>query len=211
MPGPANVTPPDDGGTPKEDLISKADFDKAVGEKDTALTDVRTQLNEAQLKLVDPAYVEFMEARKASNEKPIIDDKTAKEQGIPESAIKIINDQGSSIKQLQTAVQQIGALLELSDVEKKYADFGNYRDDVQKILETSGSNLTIDQAYVQAKAAAPDKSKGSDETPTPKGSEKPGGFVPKDDSKKHYTDADEAGNAAWAEVKERLGIQGDII
>lgn len=56
------------------------------------------------------------------------------------------------IDEINRAVSDILALLELQDLEKKYPDFEEYREATKNILETSTAPLTIEQAYLQAKA-----------------------------------------------------------
>jgi hypothetical protein len=56
------------------------------------------------------------------------------------------------IDEVSRATSDILAILELQDLEKKYSDFQEYRDDTRNILETTTTPITIEQAYLQAKA-----------------------------------------------------------
>lgn len=55
------------------------------------------------------------------------------------------------IDEISRSLSDVLAVLELQDIEKKYSDFENYREATRKILETSKTPLTIEQAYLLAK------------------------------------------------------------
>ena len=74
-------------------------------------------------------------------------------------------------------------MLELQEVVKSHDDFEDYRDTVREILESSPTPLTIEQAYLIAKAgkATPAEETDADKTKKAKsGTEKPGGGLPRD-------------------------------
>lgn len=188
-------------------FVPKEDHEKAIAEGVDSLAGVKKDLEDAQTKLLSPEYIDYLEAIKDKKKVPTAEE--LKEAKVPQETIDLINSVNERVKNTETALSNIAAVLELRDVRDRYSDFEDHREAVQKLLEAPGSTYTIEQAYKIAKGE-----KVSEGTPEEKikGAEKPGGTRPvPEDTKKEFKDENAAGNAAADEVFEKHGITGDII
>lgn len=190
----ANGNKPDEGAPEVIDLtkyVGKEDHEKAISTKDTELSKVKDELDQAKMSLLDADYIEYLESKK---DKPA-DDDDADKAGLPTKtefdALK------KELGMTKSAVQDVLAVIELKNTEEKYPDFKDYKDDVKAILEASKAPLTFEQAYKIAKASKPVDEK-SDDPKKNTDYEKPSGSVPGSDlEKKDYKDTDEASGDAW--------------
>jgi hypothetical protein len=196
--------------------VPKEDFEKTSA----SVKELESKLDEAKLSLLQPEYLEFMESKRAGKvEKKIessIDklldskdlDKLSPRQVLALSIEKakeaveaeLLPKYQDQMRKMGQSLSDVLAVLELQEVEKKHSDFGEYRDDIRKILETSATPLTIEQAYLLAKAG-----KGGSFTPNapkaPNPSEKPiGGTPPGSMVTKTFKTKQDAGEDAWNSV-----------
>lgn len=200
-------------------FVPKEDYEKLAG----SVKDLEGKLDEANLSLLDPDYIDFLESKKGArverkvekafdlsdkdieklSSKQILELATerAKESLLSEVMPKyeeVIRRQGATL-------QDILAYIEVGECEKKYKDFGEYRDDTRKVLETSKNQISIEQAYKQAKYEKLDREgkltpKEEKELKTP-ASEKPTSTVPGDTmSKAAFKNAGDAAEDAWDKV-----------
>lgn len=190
--------------------VPKEDFEKTSA----TVKDLESKLDEAKLALLDPSYLEFMESKKAGKlEKKIessVDkllastdiDKLSNRQLLDLAldkakeavANEILPQYQNQLKSMGQTLSDVLAVLELQEVKGKYADFDVYRADTKKILETSTTPLTIEQAYVLAKAGKD----ASAPKAGPTGSEKPtGGTPPGSMQPKSFKTKADAAEDAW--------------
>lgn len=210
-----NTVPPagDSGNAGAIDLtkyVPKEDFEKTSA----TVKDLEAKLDEAKLSLLSPEYLEFMESKKAGKVTQKVEsavdklltsadvDKLSNRQLLAlaidkaTEAVKseILPAYQNQMKQLGQSLSDVLAVLELQEVEKKYSDFNDYRDDTRKILETSTTPLTIEQAYIQAKAGKG----GTFKSNTPPPTEKPvGGTPPGSLGPKTFKNKNDAAEDAW--------------
>jgi hypothetical protein len=201
-----------------EKSVPKEEYEKLAG----SVKDLESKLDEAKLSLLDPDYIEFLESKKGQRVEKAVkksmddvdtDNMTSKqilELATERAKEALMNEvmprYEEAIKKQGTTIQDILAYIELGEVEKKYKDFNTYRDDTRKVLETSKTPLTIEQAYKQAKLDKLDaegkltpKDEKDLKTPTP--SEKPTSTVPGDTmSKSAFKDPGEAAEDAWNRI-----------
>ena len=202
----------------KEKFVPKEEYEKLAG----SVKDLESKLDEAKLSLLDPDYIEFLETKKGqkvdravkrSMEDVDTDSMTSKQilelaterakEALMEEVLPKYEDM---LKRQGATIQDILAYIELGEVEKKYKDFDTYRDDTRKILETSKTPLTIEQAYKQAKLDKLESEgkltpKEEKELKTPTPSEKPTSTVPGDTmSKGSFKNSDDAAEDAWNKV-----------
>lgn len=183
--------------------VPKEEMGKLNQEVDT----LRKSLEEAKLELVSPEYIEFLAAKKDRKVTQADVDK-AKAAGLPAEAVAIIEELKGRIVRTESVLQNMAAVLELKEVESKYPDFKDYRDDVQKLLEADKTgSLSFEQAYYQARGMKPPAPKGDVAS---RSNEKPGGFLPPEASRVFKTDY-EASQDAANQVRTKYGIVGDII
>jgi len=177
------------------------------GKLNQQIDEMKKSLEDAKLELVSPEYIEFLAAKKDRKVTQADVDK-AKAAGLPQEAVAIIEELKGRIVRTESVLQNMAAVLELKEVEGKYADFKDYRDDVQKLLEADKTgSLTFEQAYYQARGMKPPAPKG--DMPM-RGNEKPGGFLPPEGAKVFKSDY-EASQDAANQVRTKYGIVGDII
>jgi hypothetical protein len=67
----------------------------------------------------------------------------------------------AKIRQVQQAISDILAILELSEVEKKYPDFNKYRAETQELLKKAYFHFTIEDAYLLAKMLKDEQIEGT--------------------------------------------------
>jgi hypothetical protein len=200
-------------------FVPKEDYEKLA----SSVKDLESKLDEAKLSLLDPDYIDFLETKKGQkiekkvekamdlsdmdveklSSKQILELATqrAKEAVLSEVAPKY----EEALRKQGATLNDILAYIELGEVEKKYKDFNDYRDDTRKILENSKTQLTIEQAYKQAKYEKLESEgkltpKEEKELKAPS-SEKPTGSVPGDTmSKGNFKNAVDAADDAWNKV-----------
>lgn len=204
--------------TPAVDMskfVPKEEYEKLAG----SVKELEGKLDEAKLSLLDPEYIDFLETRKGKQ----VDNKVKREvaklntdgmtsQQILEAATErakqalmeeVLPQYEKVLRQQGSTIQDILAYIELGECEKRYKDFNDYREDTRKILESSKTPLTIEQAYKQAKldkleAEGKLTPKEKEELKAPAPQEKPTGSVPKESmSKSGFKSADDAADDAW--------------
>jgi hypothetical protein len=209
-------------------FVPKEDYEKLAG----SVKNLESQLDEAKLSLLDPDYIEFLESKKgkvvekkvekAFKLEDIDTDKLTSKQILQLATDRareaIISELEPKYEELlrrtNASLQDVYAYIELQEVEKKYSDFGDYRDDVRKILESSKTPMTILQAYKEAKLDRLEKDgkltpKIEKELKTPTPSEKPTATVPGETmSKGNFKTADDAAGDAWDKI---VGSGKDIL
>lgn len=190
-------------------FVPKEDYEKAT----SSLKELEAKLDEAKMSLLDPEYISFLEQKKQAKlekklAKPLPSDvdlsKMTSAQILSLSVEKakeaimteIVPQYEEQLKRTQQTLSDVLAVLELQEVEKKYSDFNTYRDDTRKILETSTTPLTIEQAYKLAKANTFDG-----KAPAVSPAERPTGSVPGSDMKPtSFKSKHEAAEDAWNRV-----------
>lgn len=213
QPDPNKETPP---AIDLSQYVAKTDYDKVLGEKEEVVSTLKSSLDDAQKKLLDPKYIEYLSQQERATQKPVIDPAKAKDLNIPAELTDVLTQQDQRFKNVEAAIMQLGALMELANVEKKYTDFDTVRDDVRTIMEKSSNDLSFEQAYWIAKQHQGGEGKppeGKPGDPQPKGSEKPGAGSPppKETEPKKFKNETEAATAALETVRDKYGITGDII
>lgn len=206
-------------------FVPKEEYEKLAG----SVKDLESKLDEAKLSLLDPDYIDFVESKRGKKvEKSVVkelsdvdtDKMTSKE--ILELATErakaalmeeVLPQYEEVLKKQGATIADILAYIELGQVEKKYKDFETYRDDTRRILETSKTPLTIEQAYKQAKLdklESEGKLKAFDEKDAKTmATEKPTGTLPKETlDKTSFKSADDAAEDAWNRV---MGSGKDIL
>lgn len=208
--------------------VPKDEHEKALN----TAKELETKLEEAKLSLLDPEYISFLESKKGKAVAKKVDSALSKisEEDIDKMSSKELLDLAvekaketilgevssvydDQLKRMGATLSDVLAILELQDVEKRHKDFGDYRDDTRKILETSATPLTIEQAYRLAKQAAiekdPSKATAKAKNDSEASSEKPSGTVAKDTmAKTSFKDKVEAGEDAWNRT---VGADKDIL
>ena len=205
-------------GAEKVDLtkyVPKDDHEKTLN----TVKDLESKLEDAKLSLLDPDYISFLETKKGKGvvkkvEKAVrevsdddLDGLSSKdllalsvERAVEAVKTEISNVYDEQLKKMGGTLSDVLAILELQEVEKKYKDFDDFRGETRKILETSQTPLTIEQAYKLAKQAneeKPDddttkKKKAAASTEKPSGTVAKGSIEPKD-----FKDKVAAGEDAW--------------
>jgi len=211
--------PSEPGAVDTEKYVPKEEYEKLSG----SVKELEAKLDEAKLSLLDPDYIDFLESKKGKQvEKKVekamdLSDKDieklssreilelsvsrAKEALLSEVAPKY----EEALRRQDATIHDILAYIELGEVQKKYKDFDDYRDDVRKVLEASRTQLTFEQAYKQAKLDRLEKEgkltpKEEKELKTP-ASEKPTATVPGDTmSKSAFKNASDAAEDAWNRI-----------
>lgn len=204
--------------TPSEKFVPKEDYEKLAG----SVKDLESKLDEAKLSLLDPDYIEFLETKKGAKVEAKVkkeisemdtDKMTSKQilEAATERAKEALMEEvlpkyEEALKRQGATIQDILAYIELGEVEKKYKDFNDFRDDTRKILEASKTQLTIEQAYKQAKMDRLEKEgkltpKEEKELKTPPPAEKPTSTVPGETmSKSTFKTPEDAADDAWDKI-----------
>lgn len=222
-----NKTNSSEGNVPAIDMskyVSKEDNDRLVAESKSAQDKLQQELEQAKLALLDPEYISYLESKqgKSTANKVVSEiDKLRDTVDVErlsskellalsvDKAVEVVQSKlmpvyEGQMRKMGQALSDVLAVLELQDVEKKYSDFGDYRDATKKMLESSSTPLTIEQAYLLAKTS----SQGKDaKTPEEKAAaartagEKPGAGMSQDNSQpKSFANAKDAGEDAWNKV-----------
>jgi hypothetical protein len=199
-------------------FVPKEEYEKLAG----SVKDLESKLDEAKLSLLDADYIEFLETKRGQRvEKAVkremseIDtDKMTSKQILELSTERakealmseVMPKYEEALKRQGNTIQDILAYIELGEAEKKYKDFADYKDDTRKVLETSKTQLTIEQAYKQAKMDRLEKEgkltpEDKKELKTPPPTEKPTSTVPGDTmSKSAFKDKEDAADDAWDRI-----------
>ena len=215
--------PSDTGAVDTSKFIPKEEYEKLAG----SVKDLESKLDDAKLSLLDPDYIDFLETKKGKQVERVVrkemsevdtDKMTSKQilelatERAKEALMEEVMPRYEDIIRKQGAtIQDILAYIELGEAEKKFKDFGTYRDDIRKVLETSKTPLTIEQAYKLAKSDKMGDTSPADDKPTkaPTQSEKPTSTVPGDTmSKGSFKNATEAAEDAWDKI---VGSGKDIL
>lgn len=200
------------------ETVPKTELDKVT----TQLTQTNQSLDAMRNQLLAPEYLEFLEARKmpipakaapAANlnlSNMTVDDLR---RVIIEGSAEVVRN---ALAPLTVKLNDVQAKQELADVRTEFPDFDKYSAQIVATLEANPkSDLTIKQAYLIVKGAAPAEAASAKPAEVPKaptGGEKPGNTVPlSGDTLKTFKNGQEAGNAAWKEVAGRYNLQGDTI
>jgi hypothetical protein len=220
------IKPSEAGAVDTSKFVPKEDYEKLGN----SVKELETKLDEAKLSLLDPDYIDFLESKKGGKvekkvEKAMSDvdiDKLSSRQILELATTKakealmeeVLPKYEDQLKRQGATLQDILAYIELGEVEKKYKDFNDYRDDTRKVLETSKTQLTIEQAYKQAKLDKLEKDgkltpKDEKELKTPTSTEKPTSTVPGDTmSKGSFKNKGDAADDAWNQT---VGSGKDIL
>lgn len=199
-------------------FVPKEEYEKLAG----SVKDLEGKLDEAKLSLLDADYIEFLETKRGAKvervvKKAIEDADTenltskqllalATEQAKEALMAEVMPKYEEALKRQGGTIQDILAYIELGEAEKKYKDFADYKDDTRKVLETSKTQLTIEQAYKQAKMDRLEKEgkltpKDEKELKAPTSSEKPTSTVPGDTmSKSAFKNKEDAADDAWDRI-----------
>jgi hypothetical protein len=180
----------------KEKESASKEVQEQLKAKESELTKLRDELDNAKLSLLDPEYIAFLETKKGSSK--VIDDaaRQIKDGNMTPSKLSELE---AKLNKVSVTMEQVLAVMELKEVEGKYKDFNTYRDDTTKVLETSTTPLTIEQAYKIAKQNRKDnKTDEEKEADFKSGSEKPGGGGPREEEPpKVFKDKKAAADDAW--------------
>jgi len=179
-------------------FVPKEDFEKLTKTSNEEVEKIKGELDQAKLSLLDPDYVAFLDSKKGKEikeEAKEISEKIEEGKASP-AELKRLEDRMNTIS---SSVENVLAVLELQAVEKKYADFGDFREATKKILETSATSLSIEQAYLLSKGQAKtEKTEAEKKAAAKTAAEKPSGTVPGNEPvQKHFTDKGAAGEDAW--------------
>lgn len=212
--------------TNNEPTVSKTDFDKVNAQNAQLSKDLEGLKNQ----LLDTDYLNYLESRKqgakpqAAANNPGANTNIANltlaqlQQVIAAQLGQTLNEFGKPIYERLNAVS---AAQEVDAVRGKYADFDDFRDQTVAVLEsTPNTELSIEQAYLIAKANAMNEAGGGQEgqegqpqqSQEVKSNEKPGGTVPlPGETAERFKDPQSAGTAAWNQVRQKYGLTGDTI
>jgi len=191
----------------KEKDIKSKDEQEQLKLKDAEVIKLQEELDQAKLSLLDPKYIAFLETEKGSGK--VIKD-VSKELKDGKLSPERIEELETKLNRVSVTMEQVLAVMELKEVEGKYKDFGDYRDDTTKVLETSATPLTIEQAYKIAKQNRKDeKSVEEKEKDVKASAEKPGSGGPREeDTPKTFKSKYDAADDAWDKV---VGKGKDIL
>jgi hypothetical protein len=210
--------PSEAGAVDTSKFVPKEEYEK-LG---SSVKELETKLDEAKLSLLDPDYIDFLESKKGQRiekklEKAELTDREIEKlssKQILELSVERVREvllsevmpkYEDALRKMGATQQDILAYIELGECQKKYKDFETYRDDIKKVLDTSTTRLTIEQAYKQAKLDKLDREgmltpKEEKELKTP-ASEKPTNSVPGDAmSKSAFKNSGEAAEDAWDKI-----------
>ena len=202
--------------------VPKSEFDKVQADASEA----KKGLESLKSQLLDADYLSYLENKRQNSQtqaKPVsdlsnINIKNVDMQGLinlieQHSLAKIQQVVGPQIQNLYGRLTDVQAVLELDNVRSRYDDFDEYQQDITNILERAQNDITIEQAYLQAKGLNPNKVQAQQpETRQPQRSERPGTVVPLDgETVRVFKNAEEASMAAATEVLARHGLSGDTI
>lgn len=184
----------------QKELIPKAELDTLKTTYEQSIADLKKQVEDTKAQLLDSNYLEYLDQKKAP--------KGQKTEGSEE-----VKELKKQLAEMRAAMAEVAASQELEQVMKAHPDFNDVRKDVQKILEESKTDITIEQAYFIAKAQKPPaKEEGKPKEKLEFTTEKPSGVYPVEgDSEKKFKNENEAAQAAANEVLAKYGISGGVI
>ncbi len=202
--------------TPVE-TVPKTEFERVQ----TEAREAKSGLEAIRGQLLSQDYLDYVAAKSAPKAPIATPDKpvtaltlaeltTLIDQKSRETALGIIKPATERLSQLELRE-------ELRSVEAKYGDFEAMRTKVVEKLNSAQNDLTIEQAYLLAKAESGQAvvlATKPTEKPAPKAptSEKPGGILPiSGEVTTEFKTPSAAGNAAWASIAAKHGISGDVI
>jgi hypothetical protein len=212
----------DNPGIDLTNYVPKGEFEKLQADASEA----RKGLESLKSQLLDADYLSYLESKRQNSQpqaKPTSDLSNINLKNLDmQGLINLINQHslnaiqqvvGPQIQALHGRLTDVQAVLELDNVRSRYEDFDDYQQDIVGILERAQNDLSIEQAYLQAKGINPNKAQvESAQTVQPARSERPGTFVPLDgETIKTFKNSDEAARAAASEVLARHGLSGDTI
>jgi hypothetical protein len=199
--------------------VPKEEYEKLSG----SVKELEAKLDEAKLSLLDPEYIAFLETKKGQQvEKKVekafrvsdaeierLSSKQLLELAVERAKEAVIGELSPDLekrfKKYDMSLADIFSVFELQQCEKKYKDFDDFRGDVRKILESTQAQLTIEQAYKQAKFERMSTKEEHPETtkvePAKVSSEKPTGTVPSETMQtKAFKNKTDAAEDAWNQV-----------
>lgn len=199
-------------GTPPEGYISKADYDKNVGE-------LQQQLEDLKLEVVTPEYIQFLEGKKA----PTAPIKTEPEKVdfsrmTPDQIYaKAVADAEARFKpEIEKVRNEFSATSreqtkrEVDAFARSTPDFEKYRPLMHGLsVLTKNKDLTIQELYSAAKAHAQGFGPTAEEIARSRrsGGERPGGSSSSMQKDKKYT-AESAAEEAFSELPEDSPLKG---
>lgn len=190
--------------------IPKADFEKAINERDGTINSLKDEVTKVKSELLSPEYVEFKTKGKAqpnqqqqqNNNQPDLLTKAL-------SDVKTLSEEVSLLR-LQTEWDKTEVL-----VEKKYGEsLADYKDRINKFYqETGNTQMTYLQAYLLIKKADEDTKPKDPKDTTPKkpfSTEKPTATIPLTAVEpKTFKTTEEANAATLTTLKEKYPGLGD--
>jgi hypothetical protein len=181
-----------------KETVSK-EYQEKLTAKDSEVKRLQDELDNAKLSLLDPKYISFLESERGS--KQVIRE-VSKEVAEGDLSVAKIAELEQRLARTNTTLEQLVAVMEVKEVEAKYPDFNKFREDTTKVLETSNTSLTIEQAYKIAKQNVKDtKTDKEKEMDAKSGAEKPGTGGPREEEPpKSFKDKKLAGEDAWDKV-----------
>jgi len=196
-------------------FVPKEDYEKLSASE----RELKTKLDDANLSLLDPEYIAFLETKKGKQvEKKVessfkltdsdIDKLSSKqllELAVDKAKEAVLSELSPELekkfKNYDMSLSDIYAVFELQACEKKYKDFEDFREDTRKILESSPTPISIEQAYKLAKADKQPPAKEEKPDPAKTAAEKPTGHVPTGDMQtKVFKNKMDAAEDAWNQV-----------
>lgn len=198
--------------TQKEETIQKAEHEEAIKQKEEQLSKMKADLDKANLQLLDPKYLDYLEASKKPKDEP----KTSKKEESTKTPEEVAALE-KKISDMESTLSNLLAQQELEAVRQKYSDFDEYKPQIQTLIQNGNTDLNFEQLYRLAKSYEQDKEaieeKGKEKDKKPFSTEKPGSGVPgKDLEETTYKSEAEADAATLNMLKEKYPhLQGDKI
>ncbi len=204
--------------TPQPETVPKTEFERVQAEA----RDSKQGLESLKSQLLSQDYLDYLESKKTTKPAASTTDLSKIQVGTLSLAelTTYIDQRTQAVanevnKPHLTRISNVEAKLELNEVKEKYDDFKTFQPKVVEILQNAANDLTIEQAYLLAKAqapAAPAATPAATPAPAKPSNERPGGTLPvAGDTSKQFKDGVTAGTAAWASVAAKHGITGDTI
>lgn len=184
----------------ENNLIPKTELEKLKTETQQTIDGMKKQVEEAKLQLLSQEYLEYLENKKSG--------KAPETKGESEEN-KALRAELAAVRAQQA---DLAAHIELDMVRKAHPDFEEFRTEVQKVLEESKTNITIEQAYRIAKGSQEPKKQDDKKPVLPQGNEKPSGvYPPPETTEKKFKTAHAAAMDAAASVLSKYNLSGDTI
>lgn len=210
----------------KEEMVSKADFEKIQSQlsETTKQTDkLRKERDEAKLEVLNPEYLTWLEQKeKTGTTTRETTAKAADSLGIDEATLEGMSRKeflklavgataqhlakhmgpafDKEIKSIKSTVSDITANLEVKEAEKKYPDFWDYKDQMIDLTKRN-DGLRIEDAYKIAKQNIKLEKDAQEKAEALRAqSEKPGGVAKTSTTPKEFKDSSEASEDAWSRI-----------